>query len=107
MGSGDWAFLVSGISLAIAVGSFTWNILQKFIFVKPSVQASFGLYYIVRPISGAKKSIFSLTATNMGPGPVILHGGLLMIRGENMFKPRLAFMNPIEGDPEAVANKLA
>lgn len=71
MGTGDYALLISGVSIAISVCGFVWNIWQKFIFVRPEVHVSFNISAIYQ--GGKKlKEICSLTATNMGPGPVVI-----------------------------------
>ena len=102
--SGDWALLISGFSMAVALGSLSWNILQKFIFVKPTVQASFGNNVIIRPGQTPEqaKDIWSLSATNMGPGDVIIHMCVLKERTTGWFKRDVhGIINPIDGDIEA------
>jgi hypothetical protein len=42
--SADYALIVSILSVLIAIGSLLWNVWQKYIFVKPQVQVSFGTY---------------------------------------------------------------
>ena len=104
MSSGDWALLIAGVSLAAAFGSLGWNILGKFIFVKPTVQVTFGLNLIIRPGDDpvGRKQILTLSATNMGPGSIILNGCICKLRPPGNFqKDKYGNMNPIEGDVEA------
>jgi hypothetical protein len=53
------------------------NVIQKLIFVKPSLQVTFGVYDIFEPTSDGKakksdKSLTTLTVTNKGPGSAII-----------------------------------
>lgn len=98
MSSSDLAFLISGISLAVALVALAWGMWEKFIFVRPRLQVSFGVFRVFQ--SGKfGKSLLSLTATNMGPGPVIIHSCIVQIRTRWFWKKQLAILNPIHNDP--------
>ena len=98
MSSGDLAFLISGISLAVALVALAWHIWEKFIFVRPRLQVSFGVFQILQ---GGKfgKSLLSLTATNMGPGPAIIHCCIVQMRTRWFWKKQLGILKPIHNDP--------
>src|SRR5216683_199073 len=100
MTSGETALLISGISLAISAAGFIWNIMEKFIYVKPGIQVTFGVYTIVAT-DMPKKRLLSVGVTNMGPGPVILHSCIAKIREPWSLRPQLAMLNPIHGDPSS------
>jgi hypothetical protein len=44
----DYALIISLFSIAISIGALLWNVWQKFIFVKPTLQVSFGLYHVMQ-----------------------------------------------------------
>jgi hypothetical protein len=98
----DYALIVSISSIFISIGAFLWNIWQKFIFVKPTLQVSFGLFRVVQPDVPANpiRRLLMLTVTNMGPGPVILQ---LCIAKEKKHWWKRAKTHPtlvpIHGDP--------
>lgn len=98
MTTSDFAFLISGISLAIALLALSWNVYEKFIFVKPRLQVSFGVFRVVQ--SGkVGKALLSLTITNMGPGPVIIHSCIIKARKRWFWQKQFAMLNPIHNDP--------
>jgi hypothetical protein len=49
MTTSDYALITSLVSIVIAIGSLLWNVWQKFIFVKPTLQVSFGIYNVLVP----------------------------------------------------------
>ena len=49
MTTSDYALIVSVASIVIAIGALAWNVWQKFIFVKPSLQVSFNLMNVLQP----------------------------------------------------------
>jgi hypothetical protein len=100
MTSGEIALLVSGISLAISAGGFVWNIMQMFIYVKPTLQVTFGIYKVFG--TGApRKELCNLSVTNMGPGPAIVYACIVRERRPGSLRRQLGILNPIEGDPSA------
>ena len=98
MTSGEIALLISGGAVAIAVASFAWNILEKFIYVKPRLQVSFGIYSVLQG-GRATKRLCNLSVTNMGPGSAILHSCIVKMSGPRFWKPQYGILNPIHGDP--------
>ena len=72
MTGSDFAFLISGISLAVAMLALAWSVFEKFIFVKPRLQMSFGVFHVIQD-GKFGKALLSLTVTNMGPDPAIIH----------------------------------
>jgi hypothetical protein len=102
MKAAEYALIISIASIFISIGALLWNVWQKFIFVKPTLQVSFGIYRIAQPgipVSGAHR-LLNLTVTNMGPGPVVLCTCVGRPK-----KPwwrrakRYGMLNPIDGDP--------
>lgn len=79
MTSSDFALLISGISLPIAMLALSWNVYEKFIFVKPRLQVSFGVVSVIQNGKVGKK-LLSLSVTNLGPGPAIIHSTIARIR---------------------------
>jgi hypothetical protein len=101
MNSSDYALLISIASFFIAFAALLWNVWQKFIFVKPSLQALFGIWRIFQPGSADhNRRLLCLTVANMGPGPAVLQ---LCIAKEKLkwWKRRRSYgtLNPIHGDP--------
>jgi hypothetical protein len=77
MHTSDNALIVSLFSVVIAIGSLLWNVWQKFIFVKPTLQVSVGLWHVMQHTSAdvltrSGHRLLVLTVTNMGPGVVVL-----------------------------------
>jgi hypothetical protein len=98
----DYALIISISSILISIGSLLWNVWQKFIFVKPILQVSFGLFGVVQP--GMRpysiRRLLMLTVTNMGPGPVILQ--LCIAKEKKQWWKRAKThptLVPIHGDP--------
>jgi hypothetical protein len=103
MTTSDYALIVSIVSILIAIGALAWNVWQKFIFVKPSLQVSFGVWKILKPsVDGIAyptgKQLLNLTVTNMGPGPVTLSACIARSRYRGKNKSRMGMLNPIHGD---------
>jgi hypothetical protein len=102
MNSADYALFISITSIFVSMGALLWNVWQKFIFVKPTLQVSFGLFRVVQPDVRANpiRRLLMLTVTNMGPGPVILQ---LCIAKEKKHWWKRAKTHPtlvpIHGDP--------
>src|SRR5579863_2271222 len=104
MNTSDYALFISVTSILISIGAFVWNIWQKFIFVKPALQVSFGVYRVFQPgaPSGAPQKLLSLSVANIGPGPVTLYA--CIAAGTKPWSRRhksYGMLNPIEGDPTA------
>jgi hypothetical protein len=102
MTTSDYALIISVVSIFLSVGAFVWNVWQKFIFVKPALQVSFGVYTVLQPgaPSGDRQRLLSMTVTDMGPGAVILHA--CVARKKNPWWKRAKFygmLHPIHGDP--------
>jgi hypothetical protein len=106
MTTSDYALITSLVSIVIAIGSLLWNVWQKFIFVKPTLQVSFGLYNVVIPTSAGGTTqtgrLLSLSVVNLGPGPVVLYACIAK-RKTSWWKRQknLGMLNPIHGDPTA------
>jgi hypothetical protein len=102
MNQSDYALLISIASIFISFGSLLWNVWQKFIFVKPGLQVSFGVWRIVQPggPSDQKRCLLMLTVTNMGPGPVMLSACIGKERKPWWRRAKShAMLVPIHGDP--------
>jgi hypothetical protein len=93
-----WALLISGLALATSIAGFIWSIWKEFIYVKPKIQVSFAIMKFFGTASQVEQ-ICNLTATNMGPGPVILHACLARTSRGWFRKSQLGLLNPIEGHP--------
>ena len=92
MTTADWALIISIGSLAISASSFIWNVWSKFIYPKPKLKVSFGIF--VEAYS--KVENLSLTATNYGPTEVTLHTALTR-RLLRPFKYAFAALFPLPG----------
>lgn len=97
-----YALIVSIASIFISIGALLWNVWQKFIFVKPTLQVSFGVWRIFLPDIPAAETrrLLNLTVTNMGPGPVIL-SACTGAPQKPWWKRAKSYglLNPIQGDP--------
>jgi hypothetical protein len=98
MTASHWALLISGLALATSIGGFVWSIWKEFIYVKPKAYVSFAIMKIFGRRSPVN-DICNLTATNLGPGPVVLHMCVTRNSRGVFRKPQQGFLNPIEGDP--------
>ena len=108
MTTADYAFIVSLLAVVISLFALLWNVWQKFIFVKPELQVSFGIFQVFLPTVGDKMTpsgqrLLNLSATNMGPGPVTIY--MCVGRGKRRWlkRPSLGMLNPIHGDPTSSA----
>jgi hypothetical protein len=100
------SLVISLFAVFISVVALLWNVWQKFIFVKPNLQVSFGVYNVVERVSPdlaqpSGQRLLNMTVTNMGPGPVILYACVGRTRAHWWTKPKFALLNPIHGDPTA------
>jgi hypothetical protein len=94
MTTGDWALIISLCSLAVALGSFVWNVWSKFIYPKAKVRVTFRATVIIQPgVPGYRPESLTLTATNFGPGDVTLHSAILYHRKHKWWKNWHAFFN--------------
>jgi hypothetical protein len=101
----DYALFISIAAIVISIVALLWNVWQKFIFVKPALQVSFGVYKILQPTSAGSaipsgQRLLNLTVTNMGPGPVVLT--VCIVRPKAHWWARATTyptLNPIHGDP--------
>lgn len=100
----DYALIISLVSAFISLAALAWNVWQKYIFVLPRLQVSFGIGAVYNrrgPDENTAQrggSLLSLTATNLGPGPVILHS--CVVGERRRFRLRTSgLINPIDGDP--------
>jgi len=77
MTTADYALIVSIASAVLSVFALIWNVWQKYIFVRPTLDVGFGVYQIMQrsgPLTmRATKDVLQVSVTNMGPGQVILH----------------------------------
>jgi hypothetical protein len=97
----DYALFVSIASILISIGALVWNVWQKYIFVKPALQVSFGIWRVVQPDTSANnRRLLNLTITNLGPGPVVLYACIAKEKHRWWKRVKtLATLNPIHGDP--------
>jgi hypothetical protein len=108
MGTSDYAFILSILSLVVAFCALAWNVWQKFIFVKPSIQVTFGLWNLLSPrdeenYQADGRKLFVLSATNMGPGPAILTMCIIKRHSPGSWLHKeYGSINPIDGDPAAL-----
>ena len=98
MSGSEIAILVSGFSLAVALIVLSWNVWEKFIFVKPRLQLTFGIWKVIQN-GQIGKSLLSLHVTNMGPGPVIIHSCIALSSTGWFWKKDFGVLNPIHSDP--------
>ena len=98
MSGSEIAILVSGFSLAVALIALSWNVWGKFIFVKPKLQVTFGIWKVIQN-GQIGKSLLSLHVTNMGPGPVIIHSCIVQLVTKRFWKKQSGMLNPIHDDP--------
>jgi hypothetical protein len=97
----EYALVVSIASIFISFIALLWNVWQKFLFVKPTLQVSFGVWRIVQPgAPGHNRRLLHLSVTNMGPGPVILSACAAASK-KHWWRRTKAYetINPIDGDP--------
>jgi hypothetical protein len=105
MQTADYAFLISLASFAISLLALLWNVWQKYIFVRPQLQVTFGVYRVFDRVPGREtlrpgRQLLNLTATNMGPGPVILYSCIVRSNRSPWWRRgQLGLLNPIHGDP--------
>jgi hypothetical protein len=101
----DYALITSLVSILISIGSLLWNVWQKFIFVKPTIQVAFGIYSVLVPTKAGTTTrsgqrLLNVTVTNMGPGPVIIFACIGKLKTAWWKRrDRLGILNPIHGDP--------
>ena len=62
MTTSDYALIISLCAVSVSVFSLAWNVWQKFLFVKPALQVSFGLNNVWLP--GAEN--FAKTGQTLG-----------------------------------------
>lgn len=80
MTTADYALITSILALVVSIFALLWNVRQKFIFVKPTLQAGLGVYNTLKTDAGGRSAspsghrLLVLNVTNMGPGPVVLYG---------------------------------
>jgi len=104
MTTSDYALFMSFASIVISIVALLWNIWQKFLFVKPSLQVSFGVWHIMQAVTTAllarsSRSLLVLTVTNMGPGPLVLYACIAKSKAHWWTRPELGTLNPIHGEP--------
>lgn len=108
MTTADYALIVALASIFISLLALAWNVWQKFIFVKPSLSVSFGVFRVLQSSNDGlahptDHKLLNLTVTNMGPGPVVLYACVAKARFRGWKEPRLGMLNPIHGDPTELA----
>jgi hypothetical protein len=101
----DYAFIISVLSIIVSLFNVVWNVWQKFIFLKPVLQISFGLWHVMEHttadvLSRSGHRLLVLTVTNMGPGIVILCACIGKPEAHWWTRGKLLDMlNPIHNDP--------
>jgi hypothetical protein len=103
MTTSDYALIMSLASIVISIVALLWNIWQKFLFVKPTLQVSFGIGDIMQSATATSlarsgRRLLVLSVTNMGPGPVVLYACIAQSKGCWWTRPELGTLNPIHGD---------
>jgi hypothetical protein len=96
LGTEDWAFLISGVSLAVAIAGFIWRIFEKYIYVKPALQIGFA---VMTTFPGPEVHLLALSVTNMGPGAAVIYNCMGYSRRRWWEKKKYGILNPIEGNP--------
>lgn len=71
MTTADWALIISIISAITSIAGFVWNVWSKFIYPKPKVNVTAGIYAAPGATDDDDHWLL-VTATNLGPGPVTL-----------------------------------
>lgn len=101
MTTSEYALIVSIASIFVSFGALLWNVWQKFLFVKPALQVSFGVWRIVQPgAPGHNRRLLHLSVTNMGPGPIILSACAAASKKHWWRRAKVyGMLNPIDGDP--------
>jgi hypothetical protein len=97
MDTADWALVVSLLSFAVSLSGFVWNVWSKFIYPKPNVQVSFGIFEAWGD-EGKTDTALRLSAVNHGPIEVTLKGNAIRIEN-GLFKYRHALLNPLDRWP--------
>jgi hypothetical protein len=107
----DYALFISGVSALISIMALLWNVWQKYLFVKPSLQVAFGIFSVLERQPGAEvatrsdRELLSLMVTNLGPGPVILYACVVKLKADLWKRGRYLILNPIHGDPTSSSLK--
>ena len=98
MTTADYALIISVVSVLIAIASFVWNVWSKFIFPKPKVNASAGIFSMFGE-SGTSNPHLALSFTNYGPGEVTIHVACMTYKRFPWSKTEHAMLNPIHNFP--------
>jgi hypothetical protein len=103
MTTADYAFLASIASIFISIGALLWNVWQKFIFVKPTLQVAFRVSRVFKPtgegtVARTNIRLLNLTVTNMGPGVAVLYLCIAKMKKHWWKRAEFATLNPIHGD---------
>ena len=98
------ALIISLVSIVTALFSLFWNVWQKFLFIKPSLYVTFQILKIYEPTQEGKiesrdHRLISISVTNMGPGPAMLHACIVRTKKKLWARSQLGLLNPIHGDP--------
>lgn len=99
MQTADWALVISLCSVAIALASFGWNVWSKFIYPKPRIRVTFGFMVVVGRDRSEDENILSLSATNMGPGPVTLYSAVVRDKRGRFRRKGWGLLNPLHNYP--------
>jgi hypothetical protein len=104
MTTADYALLTSIASIFISIGALLWNVWQKFIFVKPSLQVAFRVSRVFQPTGDGTATrtdirLLNLTVTNMGPGVAVLYLCIAKMKTHWWKRAEYATLNPIHGNP--------
>lgn len=76
MTTGDWAFVISIFSTVLSLAGFVWSVWSHFLYPKPKVRATIGIFQTYSAGRPPSPSFLSMSATNYGPGEVtITHAG--------------------------------
>lgn len=67
----DWALVISLCSFVVALLGFVWNVWSKFIYPRPQVRISAGVYLTISPTFTSPRFV-SARITNYGPGEVTI-----------------------------------
>jgi hypothetical protein len=98
MTTADWALIVSLCSLTIALGSFVWNVWQKFIYPKPIVVVSVAKMVVFQGGASSQPHV-SLQLVNHGPNDTTINNAIIQSKKHRFDKIQWALLNPIHNFP--------
>ena len=94
MKTADWAFVISILSLVVALVSLIWNVWSKFIYPKPRLRVSFG---IVNPVEHGRilEPFLRLITVNHGPSETTVEFAITRERSR-LLRWRYSVLKPLD-----------